>query len=262
LLSICFSSAERASALEPRPNLFEVGFTYSNYDYSEKLTWPDKSDEEGNIPGICINYTYRKPKDLYFNIFGEIAWGETDYDGSYQDGTPAQGTTENIFARYDLNLGYTFLLWEKLTITPFIGIGSAQWRRDLQKHTPYYFSEKYMWDYAPAGLLITWEPTSRLSISARGVYRYMFDAKMKINGYISNKQARDLGDRYEYLIETPVGIRLSEHFNLNIVPSYSVRKFKQSKDFPSMIGDQVYLIYEPASRAITRGISVRIGYLF
>jgi hypothetical protein len=262
LLAFFFIFTGSAYALDPKDNLLEIGFNYFNYDYSEKVSPPHKSDEEGNVPGLQLNYSFRKPGEIYINVFGELAWGDTDYDGSLQDGTPAKGTTENTFARYDLSLGYTFLFLKSIKASPFVGIGSAQWNRELQEHTENYFNERYDWSYVPVGIFITWEPTSRISIGAKAVYRYMFSSEIKINGAVASKFARSLGDEYEYALEMPVSFRVSEHLNLSVVPSYNKRKFGKSSEFPVLVGDEVYGAYEPASDAVTKSIALRIGYLF
>ncbi len=251
-----------AYALTTRDNLIEIGFSCFNYDYSEKLTPPLKSDEEGNVPGLQLNYSYRHPGQIYINAFGELAHGKTDYDGTYQDGTPAKGRTDNTFARYDLALGYTFQPMKSVKVSPYIGIGGAQWNRELQKHTENYFNERYDWFYVPVGIFATWEPTSRISIGARAVYRHMFSSEIKINGAMASKFARSLGDEYEYALEMPVSCRLSEHVNLSVVPSYNMRKLGRSSDFPVLAGGSAYEAYEPSSEAVTKGIAVRIGYLF
>jgi len=251
-----------AFALTPKDNLLEIGFNYFNYDYSEKVAPPHKSNEEGNVPGLQLNYSYRHPGQIYINVFGELAQGKTDYDGSYQDGTPAKGRTDNTFARYDLGLGYTFQFLKSIKVSPYLGIGGAQWNRELQKHTDNYFNERYDWFYVPVGIFATWEPTSRISIGARAVYRYMFSAEIKINGSMASKFARSLDDEYEYALEMPVSYRVSEHMNVSVVPSYNVRKLGKSSEFPVLIDGDVYGAFEPSSEAVTKGIALRIGYLF
>jgi hypothetical protein len=256
-----FSSAY---ALEAKNNLMEFGVSYFHYNYSEIAAPPFKSDEEGNIPGICFSYTYRKPKDLYIFIFGEIADGNTDYDGSLQDGTPHKDRTKNFFSRYDLSLGYTFsLLKNHLLVSPFIGIGEAGWKRDGGNNTEFPYTEKYTWDYVPVGVFLTYEATKRLSIGTRLTYRHMFDTVMNVTGSMSSLHTEDIGDKYEYDIQLPIYYKLGEHFSLDLVPSYNVRKFSKGPEFIVQTGPtEGAIVYEPASRAIIKEISLRLGYLF
>lgn len=262
LFLFLFLTTGSAFALNPKDHLLEIGYVYSHYDYSEEVTPPHKSDEAGHVPGLQLNYSYRKPGEIYINLFGGLEQGTTDYDGSLQDGTPAKGRTDNTFVRYDLGMGYTFLFFKTVKVSPFTGIGAAQWNRELQKHTENYFNERYDWFYVPVGIFATWEPTSRISIGARAVYRYMFSSEIKINGAVSSNVAHSLGDEYEYGLEVPVTFRMSEHLNLSVIPSYNKRKLGRSSEFLVHIGNDVYSAYEPASEATTKAIALRIGYLF
>lgn len=44
--------------------------------------------------------------DPYTKVFVEYTRADTDYDGSLDDGTP--DTADNIFFRFEWDIGYTF----------------------------------------------------------------------------------------------------------------------------------------------------------
>ena len=79
----------------------------------------------GWIPQVRLGYSYAADDQFYFRAFGEFSVGNdnTDYDGSTMGGVPLKDTTQNDFARLEMNFGYTFKGSLPVSITPYAGLG-------------------------------------------------------------------------------------------------------------------------------------------
>ena len=265
LMSLVFLSSvvpSSARAWEYMASSLELAYQYFSYDHKEDLQEPLRNKEEGNIPGIAILYSYRWPEETYYELRGEISKGTTEYNGSLQNGDPWNDRTDNKFYRFSLGIGHTLWPWEKITVTPYLGIGTVMWERVLGKHTESPYTEKYYYNYFPVGILIVVEPTPWFSLSARAAYHVMMGAQIKLDGNVVSKKNSDLGNRHETIVETPVTIRFSKDMSLVITPFTYYRKFGRGDSFEVSCGSVTSTVYEPASSATISGIRAGIAYIW
>jgi len=253
---------DTAHAWVYKANILEIGYSLHSYEYSEDLEAPLKSDENGTVPGLIAKYHHRWPGNLYFMISAEVSKGHTDYDGSYQDGSPAVSKTDNTFHRYELSLGHTFWPTNHTTITPYAGIGTGLWKRELADGSAIEYQEKYSMNFIPVGLIFVYEPTPWIAFSLEGAYHYTYGSQIKINGFTRKSISGDLDNKPGYYVEGPVAIRLRDMLVLRIVPFLYIRNFGSSDILEILDKESGLGIYEPASRSKTTGVSIRMGYLF
>lgn len=61
----------------------------------------------------------------------EVFGGQVDYDGQYQDGTPAKTDVDYIGLKQELTVGWAIPL-RQVSIEPFAGLGYRWWLRDIK----------------------------------------------------------------------------------------------------------------------------------
>ncbi len=132
---------------------FEIGLEIYSYKYEE----PGLMEQDGIFSGISASYTKRRwlesesVKKWMLRLEGQFAWGQVDYDGGLQDGTPI--TTNNIDNyTYDLRvlIGADFLRENSLT-TIYAGLGYRHLFHDGSPHQ-YNYDRKSYYLYLPVGI--------------------------------------------------------------------------------------------------------------
>jgi hypothetical protein len=53
------------SSVRQQSSAFEIGLMYYNFDYKEDLIAPQKSTENGWLPGVYFDYTFKKKSVIY-----------------------------------------------------------------------------------------------------------------------------------------------------------------------------------------------------
>ena len=249
-------------------NSLGVGLKNSYHDYKE-INEPDwfKSNETGYLPGIHLSYNYRGIKTpLYARLLFEYKEGKTDYDGNTQAGTPVQTKTNNKFNTWEGNIGFTVKTGPSgppVSTTFYTGVGYRYWNRGLGGQVPY--SEEYSWKYIPVGVLVTYRISEKWTGEVDLAAWFIFDAEIKVNlseidSNVNNPKV-PLGSRVGWKIELPFNYRLSNHWSLNLVPSYENYSFGKSDIFTiTDAGVPISSGYEPDSR--TSIYSLRLGLKF
>ena len=242
------------------PNSCEIGPILEYFDYDEDLQPPHKSSESGPLGGVHAGYTYQAPQDLYVRVFLDLLGGRTDYDGSTQSGLPASATTDNFLSRFEVDFGYTFGapgLW----LTPYLGIGSRGWRRELGGYLP--FDETYAWGYIPLGLRAGYEINPSLRIEAHMALHRAFGGSLCIEGSWLTADDSDLEVSDGHLLEIPVCYALSPGLELSLVPYYLFSSIRLSDPFLMyMYTGSITLAYEPGSTTHQSGVQLRLVYYF
>lgn len=245
------------------PHRFEVGLSYSRYDYKEDLTPPLKSTETGWIPQVRLGYSYLADDRFYFRAFGEasVADDDTDYDGSTQGGVPLKDTTRNDFARLEMNAGWTFKGNLPVSITPYAGAGWRYWKRDIG------YNETYSWWYIPVGVKLLYPMAEGFSIGLNASVNFMCDGRMTISfkdDTFANTTLQ-LGNRPGGLVELPVSWRPRVNWAFTVTPWYEYSEIGESPWERLNYADGTYtgfVVREPSSRTHQYGIRLSTEYLF
>ena len=162
-------------------NAWTLSFGGLHFDYVEKDDNNETIDSElGWMPkistGVSLLTNERKNaffSSMYYALDGSVAFGSADYDGALMDGTPHQGTTDEIIFTIDGRIGKGFNLHKQFMLIPFIEFGYRNWDRDLHS-----YSENYHHFDAMGGLLAQYAPVSKLVLSFTGAWGSTFAAGM------------------------------------------------------------------------------------
>lgn len=193
------------------PSFAESEFTLSPkvvyYSYHEQVM-----DETGVLGGISGEWKCISAKSLYLGVEGEVLYGQLNYDGQYQDGTPVSLSTEDYLVQATAAVGRIFD-FSFGSLTPYTGLKYHFWQDDLQGEGGYI--RRISQFYLPVGVNFErmlrdgWSVRAKVEASVLlygEVYSYLSDAA---EGYpnIKNVQqiGRGMGARFAFSIRKKVG---------------------------------------------------------
>jgi hypothetical protein len=159
---------------------FEIGPEVFSHEYEEFMGSEIVMKEEGNFYGIVLNYYSHpwvpaSPEDSVTSskwmrgFESEFAFGQVDYDGQLQDGTPYTISDLDDFlidARF--LAGLDFPTADRLN-TPYIGIG-YRYLRDDSSSDPFGYLRQSNYLYLPIGLKMDSYKKNGWSIGASGEF--------------------------------------------------------------------------------------------
>jgi len=145
--------------------------------------------DKGWQPGLQLTGSAMFDLGAVTNVYlmGQFTWskGNTDYMGSYiptaaavaAGPVPGYGSLvrrhSSEFMDFDFRIGKGFEVGRDWMFTPFVGIGTHTWNRDLD--TPLY---RYQHTYAGGGLMIQWAPTQQWVLTGSGFVGAIIDPTM------------------------------------------------------------------------------------
>jgi hypothetical protein len=166
-------SAQTETSSLLKKHTFELGPEISYIIYKE----PGLMEEKGMMYGLFGSYTYHNK--LMLKVEGKGSWGQVDYDGELQDGTPY--TIDNI-TDYMLEfrglVGYDFPVAEATIFTPYIGIG-YRYLNDDSSSDPAGYERESNYLYSPIGISFIVGLANDWSIGVTGEYDYFWGGKQK-----------------------------------------------------------------------------------
>lgn len=260
-----------ATAFAAGQQYLEFGIGYNKYDYDENLDAGLKSTESGWVPGVSFSWGYMgEDNPTYAKITFRYRSGETDYDGTLQDGTPAKGKTDNSYYDFEIKAGYIFgqESASRWRIIPYSGIGYHDWERGLGGPNPYV--EEYTWFYLPLGVIFDYraseEFTIGLDISARVMFNGQMNVKFSQLGLSSPNL--DLGNRIGFRAELPMDYRFHPQVSMGVTPWYQYTSIGSSQSepvtavSPSETTYTVMTIKEPSSTTHQYGADITLRFWF
>jgi hypothetical protein len=253
-----FFIKDTAIQTKQKTSTFEMGFMYYNFDYKEDLDMPSKSTEYGWLPGIFLDYTFKKKSSIYAKVFLSYASANITYDGSTQSGTPLKYTDQSAqMFKVEANIGYAIPIGKDFTLIPYLGYGYNWWQRGDNRimGNVAWIQEVYKMHYIPVGIKADYNITEKLNIAASAAANFAFYSQM--TAYFSYLGGPDmdfsLGNRIGFYAEVPVTYKFTNNFGISITPWYEYSSFGKS-------AINVYGFYEPSSR--TNKFGVNLGVLF
>ena len=138
--------SESSSGKKQQKEVWEIGTELSYIKYEE----PDVMDETGTMFGIVGSYIYRD--NGMFKAEGKWSYGQVDYDGQLQDGTPytISGIDDYMLEIRGL-AGYDFSVLKTITVTPYVGFGYRYLNDDTSIDAAGYERESNYF-YSPIGI--------------------------------------------------------------------------------------------------------------
>lgn len=256
------SMAENEITVE-KPSSLQIGMTLYQFDYKEDLVLPDKSTEYGWMPGVYLDYTYKKKSTLYAKVFLSYAANDITYDGSNTAGEPVKFDEQQAqMFKFEANVGYAIPIGKNFLLIPYLGYGFQYWERGenqyIAEFNTLFCEEDYKWHYIPVGIKADYNITNKLNIAASVAANFMFYGEMK--AYLSYYGYYDtnftLGNRIGAYAEIPITYKFTNEFGIVLTPWYEYSAFGRSDWEMIGYGDAAY---EPASRAHKYG--AKIGFL-
>ncbi|MDM8555229.1 autotransporter domain-containing protein [Desulfococcaceae bacterium HSG7] len=187
-----------------------------------KYEEPDYMQEDGALFGFVGNYTYHGTNHLMLDANIRLVFGELDYDGQTQDGTPATADTEDsIFETRGL-IGFDFYLSNNFVFTPFAGIGYRYWNDDIGGSGGYEREIRYI--YAPVGVRFAQIIDDNWSYGLNLEYDLFLNGEVKSHlsdvhpAFDDVENDQDFGDGYGIGFAIMINRKISDRFGLSFEP--------------------------------------------
>ena len=262
VLLMFFSTPSRAEneIIIERPSSLQIGMTLYRFDYKEDLTLPDKSTEYGWMPGVYLDYTYKKKSTIYAKVFLSYAANEITYDGSNSADEPVKFDEQKAqMFKFETNVGYPISIGKHFMLIPYLGYGFQYWERGENQYLVEFdtitIKEIYKWHYIPVGVRADFNITNRLNISASAAANFMFYGEMTAYySYIGDSDTDfKLGNRIGAYAEIPITYKFTNEFGIVLTPWYEYGAFGRS-DWEYIGGGD--FAFEPASRTHKYGANI------
>jgi hypothetical protein len=255
--------AENAVPVE-NPSAIKLGMTYFYFDYKEELVMAAKSTEYGWLPGVYLDYTFKKKSSIYAKVFLSYAAADITYDGSSQDlhGNiqPLKYTNQSArMFKFETNIGYAIPIAKGFLLIPYLGYGFQDWARGdpgCIDGTVTYL-EEYRWHYIPVGIKADYNITEKLNIAASAAANFMFYGaatayfSQTAGGNLGPDMSFTLGNRIGFYAEIPVTFKFTNNIGISVTPWYEYSSFGESDV-------NVYGFYEPSSRTNKYGVNLGV----
>ncbi|MGD8549303.1 MAG: autotransporter outer membrane beta-barrel domain-containing protein [Desulfobacterales bacterium] len=242
-------------------NTFQFGFDIRYLDYEED----GLIEEDGLMYGIAGSYIYHGNNKLMFETSFSLVFGEIDYDGQTQSGTPLKADTDDWIFEWRGLIGKDYRFKSSSIITPFMGIGYRYWNDDIDASGGYEREIQY-W-YLPVGVKTisplngnwTWGISLEYDLFLGGkVQSHLSDVQPVYN---DPENDQDFGDGY--------GLALSLKFNRNLSNSYgfSIEPYIRYWDIDesdtstlTSYGIPIAYVVEPDNETIAYGLRLNITF--
>ncbi|MHB1513110.1 MAG: hypothetical protein ACYCTF_09380 [Acidiferrobacter sp.] len=164
-------------AIQRAESGFSVGIGYLNQDYTETAGGVVLDQETGNVPLISLtasSLSGNPQGGTYWRVEGRYAHGDTNYNGHYLNGAPAQTTTANTIIDINGRVGFGYGFYRRMALIPYFSIGIHRWQRNVGNGQGAGGIEDYTNGNLGGGLL--WEmavaPRVVLAIHAMGGFTF------------------------------------------------------------------------------------------
>jgi len=242
-------------------NTFEIGFDTKYLDYEED----GYMEEDGWMYGIVGKYIYHENNGLMFKTSLSIVFGETDYDGQTQSGTPVKADTDDWIFEWRALIGKDYRLTGGSLLTPFTGIGYRYWNNDIDASGGYEREIQY-W-YLPIGVksispLIknwTWGVSMEYDLFLSGkIKSHISDIHPKYN---DPENDQDFGDGYGVRFSLQFNSKISDSLGFSIEPYIIYWDIDESDTSTwTEYGMPITYVVEPENDTTIYGLRLTIPY--
>ncbi len=240
---------------------FKIGFDTRYIDYEED----GYMEEDGWMYGIVGDYIYHGNNKLMFETSLSIVFGEMDYDGQTQSGTPIKADTDDWIFEWRGLIGKDYRLKGSSIITPFMGIGYRYWNDDID--APGGYEREIQYWYLPIGVktistLIgkwTWGMSIEYDLFLSGeVKSHASDIHPAFN---DPENDQDFGDGYGVRLALQFNRKLSDHYGFSIEPYIRYWDIDESDTSTlTAYGIPIASIVEPDNETTVYGLRLNITF--
>lgn len=249
----------------------EIGLGLHDFNYREEVPSPGKSTEKGLMKAVQLGFAAPVSPSLLLQTALQVAGTATHYDGSLQDGTPAQGTTQNLVIAPEITVATALVDEMTSDLVAYGGLSFRYWRRDLSGHPSGYLENYTMWT-VPLGLRYRYFFSDNFSVGPDVSLRFM--AGGNVAAYLGKFGLADirlpLGERLGGRLALPVTLwnLFGEHKALVITPWYELLGIGEGKVEPAKTlageylsdGDARLGFREPASHTHMLGVTTSVRF--
>ena len=226
-----------------------VGLGLHSMNYAEEVPLPFKSTETGVIRGVHATTRIRISSKATMDVSGSFGTGDTKYDGSLQDGTPATGVTKNSILNLELLFGSEL----DQGLEGYAGVGYRAWDRDLRGMRGGYL-EEYRMIFLPIGIRGQVHLSGSLSLEPDVSLRYL--AGGVVNAHIGEILDLPLGRRIGARMALPLVLGSRQSGGVVVTPWYEVTGIGDGPPKVVRAGRSLYQYHEPASLNHQFGLSL------
>jgi hypothetical protein len=227
-------------------------------DYTETVGGTTLDTERGYVPGFALNVSFMQDWLLdndYLAATYSQNNGNTNYTGSSIRNSQGYGSVKRtnpaVLTDFSLRYGKGFVLNDQVMATPFIELGSHQWKRNLGS-----YQETYTNGYYGLGLLGQLAMTNAFVLSASAMVGKTVNSNISITG--SPYTGGDLGNSTIYRLGVSGDYAFTKSLHGNIGLDYT--SFSYSQSTPTRVGSSVY--YEPSSTSKYTTYKIGLSYNF
>lgn len=187
---------------------FSVGIGYLNQNYTETAGGAVLDQETGAIPltSLAASSLSGNPQGgTYWRVEGRYAHGDTNYNGHYLNGTPAQTTTANTIVDVHGRVGFAYGLYRRMALIPYFSIGIHRWQRNVGNGQGAGGVEDYTNGDFGGGLLWEMALAPRVVLAIHAMGGFTFGAQITATDPVFNdtstntlyyaRETKALGDR-------------------------------------------------------------------
>jgi hypothetical protein len=258
------------SSVRQQSSAFEIGFMYYNFDYKEDLIAPGKSTENGWLPGVYFDYTFKKKSVIYAKARMKYAAADIEYDGATMGGTPIKYSNQSAkMFKFEADVGYPISITKDFTLIPYTGYSYHYWQRGETKSvspSSTWTKEVYQWHNIPVGIKADYDINEKWNLAGSASANFMFYGKMTL--FTSERYAGvpdfdfTLGNNIGFYAEMPVTYKFTNNWSIVVTPWYEYSAFGQSETQYYTYGGWLYSAYEPSSKTNQYGINLGVNFNF
>lgn len=240
---------------------FKIGFDTRYFDYEEDHFM----EEDGWMYGIFGSYVYHGNNQWMFETSLNYVFGEIDYDGQTQSGTPMTADTDDWIFEWRGLIGRDYRFKGSSVITPFMGVGYRYWNDDIDASGAYEREIQY-W-YLPIGVkamsaLIgnwTWGMSVEYDLFLGGEVKSHFsDAHPAFN---DPENDQDFGDGYGVGLSLQFSRKLSDNYGVSIDPYIRYWDIDESDTSTlTAYGIPIGYLIEPENNTTVYGMRLNITF--
>lgn len=210
----------------------------------------------GAQTAVTVQRDWLGLSNLYFN--GTFTWTS----GTVTHGQPGAGngtSTHSDIKDVDFRLGKGFGLGNSAQITPYFGIGTHFWDRQLGGAGGY--QENYSDSYAGGGVLLQYSPLQRWVLSAYGLVGGTFGSSLSVRNYPAPVSSFDfaLGNSAIYMAGASADYAITRQWHANVGVDWTHFQYGRSGELPTGAGTD---LHEPDSRTSNVTVKGGFGYSF
>lgn len=223
-------------------------FKWEELDNGSKLL-----EESGMIYGVGSLIRSDNRNAFNFKFKGELFGGSVDYDGQTQEGTPVKTDTDYFGFKLEGDSGYRFMIAEKSSLEPFVGLGLRWWKRDIQSTDEGIgYEETWSSFYVRAGIYGDHMISGQAKVFLEGGAKFPLYTRNEPDFSEFGLENPTLEPGSEVSLFAEAGLKWSK---IKVAVFYEGMRFSESD-----LDDTYNAFYQPESKADMFGVNIGLSF--